>query len=1063
MKQIVFIAVFLISTFSTSSFANRCDHDLSPNASGGGDNSSHKKEPLLEVVPSGARDADFLRLERAAKKVFTILGPMLNYSRPNHIVEFTPAALLTLLASVGHHPAPTAHEGEEMVRNARQRLGVLEFVCQGCRSFYSSVVSYTHQLQILMHVQGHIDFYKHSRLLKGFNTDPMRESYELALMVDRFRAEYGHDEVGQWHQYLQSFVYLQDVSRGSYTPPESFKEKNLNPRFPSKDWVNPLPSKSVLQALIENFPANTPVWKVEMARTFERMVRVYTAAIPTKTMNEGWATFSHTHLGKYWDEKTDIDFVEWAELMAGVVGKGDLSNPYWLGREAWNRIYERFKVRPELKGLSQLEIDQRFTNHAHEIMGEYATDYEFLEFALDQEWVNKHKLYLKREATEKEWDHSLPQPEDPKLNQQYRVTTNYYKDVIRWIVSQVADREVYFPDIRIHNFNGQLEGKVELVHHMKKNVPLKKLTAAKTLYVLAQVWKKPISLRTELFTSAQEDRTGFYNFYGQQQKVSKRVTTYSKVPVRIEMSPRGVLKVFNLSKESGETFNARETELLQNAVSDYQEELKGFSFSVQSDSEKPDLLNAISDVTESQMPGARAIMSHAPTASGAILEYLKALEFLIPRKMKLFWEGKLKLSSNSSGVVLPMLPEIPHFENDFAAAESLKSKTSEVVRWHADGPELSTKPRSMGRTSWLYQRLRPKAGGEDQKSIADRFVSSFSDKEVLGSGDQAPDENIWGEGKGKKGGSPGEGEGEGEGEPLDGEADGNKVGGGHKKGMFIPFEFFSNFIEEYIEIPFLKPKNGKSDKKEYVRDSVKTARPGDALFAKMLGHLHALGEASLREKGEEFGVIEAVQEGLRLTPLEKYRVKSLDTDPVPEVSVVVVICRDMSGSMGGPPTELLRKVTFILKGLLQKKYKNIVIRYVGYDTEAKEYSEKDFFTSDMGGSTQYSSGIKLSRQILESYSEETYDRIFIHGGDLGDANEALSVQEYEKMHEVVQYSAFIFTKLWAGTFQGGPLYNKMQEWDKSLEHFGFSEVDPTPNGWVQVIRKLFGKDRPKKN
>lgn len=287
------LVTLLLLALSPKLFAagEECMHRLASGQAGKPVVSS-KAEP--EVIPSG-RDSDLFQTFQ--KNVKEILGPngiaaRLGLAVPPHQVEFVPAGELSLLATLGRHAIGHWVDGSQLAQKVYENTGVLEFVtpgCPTCRSFYSDTTSYEHQLSILFHVAGHNDFSVNSTMFRKRNADPIMESLKFYDKVENYYALYGHDEVSRWYQYLESLMYMQDLSRGSFDHPSTFvrpsdAENTPATRMPAS------PTKSILQAMIENLPAGTPSWKKEMLISFEAMNRVYGAYATTKIMNEGWAT-----------------------------------------------------------------------------------------------------------------------------------------------------------------------------------------------------------------------------------------------------------------------------------------------------------------------------------------------------------------------------------------------------------------------------------------------------------------------------------------------------------------------------------------------------------------------------------------------------------------------------------------------------------------------------------------------------------------------------------------------------------------------------------------------------
>ncbi|HUW65156.1 MAG TPA: DUF444 family protein [Spirochaetia bacterium] len=84
-----------------------------------------------------------------------------------------------------------------------------------------------------------------------------------------------------------------------------------------------------------------------------------------------------------------------------------------------------------------------------------------------------------------------------------------------------------------------------------------------------------------------------------------------------------------------------------------------------------------------------------------------------------------------------------------------------------------------------------------------------------------------------------------------------------------------------------------------------------------------------------------------------------------EVSnAVILLMRDISGSMGEEERFLTRAVCFWITLFLRRRYDRADIVFINYDTEAFEVDEDRFFHEGMGGGTRCVSAFELVRTII---------------------------------------------------------------------------------------------------
>ncbi len=231
----------------------------------------------------------------------------------------------------------------------------------------------------------------------------------------------------------------------------------------------------------------------------------------------------------------------------------------------------------------------------------------------------------------------------------------------------------------------------------------------------------------------------------------------------------------------------------------------------------------------------------------------------------------------------------------------------------------------------------------------------------------------------------------------------------------------------------------------------------------MMPRVLIYGEQAYHRKGINPKTVDKralAKEGFKYIQPTDYIVSSSDVTPVPEVNAVIAIYLDMTGSMGGEPLQRAKELTKNLEAILKTKYKKLEFRYIGFSDQAKEFTGNQFFRADMGGGTDYSSGIKLTREILETYSPGQWDRYSFGIGDAQDGPVQESIKELEKLIQATEYSAFVHTDIGGGeTFM-----NAVKKLAQDGEFFDWARTEgrgpgATPASSLEAIKKLFGKNK----
>jgi len=248
----------------------------------------------------------------------------------------------------------------------------------------------------------------------------------------------------------------------------------------------------------------------------------------------------------------------------------------------------------------------------------------------------------------------------------------------------------------------------------------------------------------------------------------------------------------------------------------------------------------------------------------------------------------------------------------------------------------------------------------------------------------------------KKTGGVGLGEGE-VGAPIgvgDGEAGGEAGGlpGEHILEVEVSLEELAQILGEELELPDIKPKGKKNVLSR--RDRYKTiSRVGP----ESLRHFKRTYMQTLKRRISS-GI--PVQDIFPMSPIrEDLRYRSWTELEDPESNAVIIYMMDVSGSMGPEQKELVRLVAFWLDTWLRCQYKNLEVRYIIHDAEAREVDQHTFYHTHESGGTRISSAYQLcARLVNEQFSPEDWNIYPFHfsdgdnwGGDVGESDTAKSL------------------------------------------------------------------------
>lgn len=1021
----------------------------------------------------------------------------LGYPVPPMVVRFQTASELVAQTSgaSGGNPAPHSIEGEKIVMSARRASGILEMVTPGkghANHFARDTNSASDQALVDAHVEGHNMFAVMNPLVASRDLDIQRDSERLADLMGRLYWQADKEEVVKFYQYLASMQYLQDIHRGTFQHPDQFRDQLLD--FRPQSFLVPdgmggfsqetklsrpqhptQPTLSVLQAFVHNLPASEPSWKREILELFERVNRFTAAGIQTKIANEGWATISEEIiLGHAF--KTHDDAFEFGQLNAGVAYPR-MSNPYWLGREAWRRIHDRFfekskRENPKFNSLSPIEQDRLFVDHAADIIRSVPNDYDFLLYGLDETWVKTHNLFLYRTHDDPEYNIGITR--DPQR-------------IIQYIAKKFADKASLIPAIELVDFNHAGTAAMVLRHRNYLNIPLSQPGMVKSLFVLSQIQKRPITLETfasalwsrEMAQPTLEDLGIDPQSASQYSQVEFRrlVEDYKQkqaqkiYPMRVTVSPNGKVAVEFINGAPSFRTAEQHQKILEKYLASYRADLQISYSPARAEARGEKIISAMLDLGAIANGHIVEYMGHSPTAAHAVNEYYDMAGRRVATYLDEIIAGKRDISftKDHSSVVLQGLPEVPHFEYDSRAA----NKRNHFLPRTSPDPRWGDEPVDFGRGGFFLDTNNSK-----KLNLAQTESVAYPDEDLdLNAGPILPGD-VWKKPKKQegKGGDQGEGEGEDESEGdsgdssegEDGQGHGDKPGGngGPDSGSVrIPIEVLGERLAEKLQLRNLRRTgNGSITMEEEIRVG-SAQRPSGYLREDLMAEKdYANGVAIAKAQKldlKKMRFIDFLTLGAKHRQSSDNVVADQNPEPVPLSDAVIIFVRDGSGSMSEEHIKLVDEISARIEAVMKHFYKKVNQRYVMYNQEAEEVNRQDFFSKVIGGGTNAEPAVELTNKILETdYPRSKYNRYVFHFSDGDDSNNDLVSNKIRALLNRIEFFGYGHIDPQGGGVRG--LSSAIQELLKSqdkVDKVGFADLRNTPDSLLQALREYFG---PKK-
>ncbi|HYF79325.1 MAG TPA: SpoVR family protein [Symbiobacteriaceae bacterium] len=342
-----------------------------------------------------------------------------------------------------------------------------------------------HNKFVVAHVFGHTDFFKHNAYFEPTNRQMIETVSQNAQRIRQYSQDEGSLEV---ERFLDAVLSISDhidhyprrkaaegrASKAAPAPTEDHwgdlfpatglssslmtgkQERKQQP--PQRRRVPTEPEKDLLYFLLEHADGLDD-WQRDVISIVREESLYFVPQMQTKIMNEGWASYWHSHIMRELD-LTDDEFVEFGRLHCSVCTPGQTRmNPYYVGLKIFEDIEKRLG-QEKIFEVRELENDVSFIRSY--LTEELCRDLDLYVFKLeDDDW----------KITDKQWE---------------RV-----RDTICEALSNHGTPYIVVED-------GDYRGHKELYlkhHHDGKDLDTQ--YAEKTLQYVERIWGRPVHLETK--------------------------------------------------------------------------------------------------------------------------------------------------------------------------------------------------------------------------------------------------------------------------------------------------------------------------------------------------------------------------------------------------------------------------------------------------------------------------------------------------------------------------------------------------------------------------------------
>lgn len=386
-----------------------------------------------------------------------------------------------------------------------------------CYAYLMEGNSMMDQKLVMAHVYGHCDFFKNNIWFSKTNRKMMDQMANHATRIRRYIDRYGYEEVERFIDTCLSLENLID----RYTilnGPAQFNEKKPQLRESDfvfqveksymKNYINPPaivdqfkkdqmkkledkaqfpaePVRDILTFLLHYAPLEE--WQQDILGIVKDEAYYFAPQGMTKTMNEGWASYWHSHImTKY--ILNDSEIIDFADHHAGTMFmKMGGYNPYKVGIELMRDIEERWN-----KGKFGREWEQcddvnerkhwdRKLNLGREKIFEVRklyNDVTFIDEFLTEDFCIRNKMFVYKMNNE---------------TGKFEVDSRDFKAIKAQLLFQLANFGQ--PIIKIENANFENRGEL-LLHHVHEGLDLQPNYMDATMKNLNKLWQRPVNLIT---------------------------------------------------------------------------------------------------------------------------------------------------------------------------------------------------------------------------------------------------------------------------------------------------------------------------------------------------------------------------------------------------------------------------------------------------------------------------------------------------------------------------------------------------------------------------------------
>ncbi len=411
-----------------------------------------------------------------------------------------------------------------------------------CYAYLLNANHLVDQKIVMAHVYGHADFFKNNAWFANTDRNMLAVMANHGTKIRRYMERFGQNRVEEFIDRVNSIENLIDVGM-LFETPESRRQSEERMKVAreeianlSDDRSNALKSfmrskdrkegsapqqvveesadlrekkinypRDIMHYLLENAPLEE--WEADILGILRDEAYYYLPQRLTKIMNEGWASYWHSHIMTTRALKAS-EIIDYADHHAGVMAMSRQNiNPYKIGIELYRDIEYRWNTGRFGKEYNECEDmhvkanwDKKLGLGRQKIFEVRKThnDVSFIDEFFTPEFCERQQLFTYKF--------------NPRTGRN-EIETRDFMDIKNKLLSSLSN--FGSPVIEIESGNYQNRGEL-LLRHVHRGVDLDFGYASDTLKNLYALWKRPVNI-----TSRQEEQNITLSFDGKEFKQTK--------------------------------------------------------------------------------------------------------------------------------------------------------------------------------------------------------------------------------------------------------------------------------------------------------------------------------------------------------------------------------------------------------------------------------------------------------------------------------------------------------------------------------------------------------------